>query len=254
MKKSLLLLSSVLVFSLSIFQPSYGADHEPFDVATNEASKSPTLRAVAAETDLKKIRAHIHGYAKKMGVPEKVKDVGEGTFCSCLRTTYNGAERFLLEEISGQVLARFLAIAMDDFADGKLDGVANGKKVSYSQEVANLLGVEISEAELRSEPLDQPLVNRLLSLATEVGTLIIDTNGQTEKVLRSLGDFAEKKMHRARKYLASALIRETDRIIALELGNGAFDGLDSEGLVINWKSEMKQSVESALSQVLDGVR
>jgi hypothetical protein len=50
-----------------------------------------------------------------------------------------------------------------------------------------------------------------------------------------------------------ALIQETYRIIALELSNGKVDGLDAEGHAIDWKKEMKNSVERSLNRVLDGV-
>ena len=92
--------------------------------------------------------------------------------CGCLRTSYNEAERFLLNKLAGQMLTRFLAIAMDDFADGKLDGIANGQKVSYAKEVGELLGVSVSEEDLKSEPLEEPLVVRLTSFVLELGKII----------------------------------------------------------------------------------
>lgn len=261
MKKSLILLSSVMSMTLSSFSTTMASDApiiSPDDVDVSVAA-STSSRAVASAKDVETIKRHMWSYAGKMGLrlnedgSPKVKDVGQSTLCSCLRTSFNDAERYLLNNMAGQILARFLAIAMDDFADGKLDGIANGKKVSYAKEIADLLGVSVTEEELRSQPLEEPLAIQLAGFAVELGGLIMSNANDKDQLVSSLGAFAEEKMFRARKYLAAALILEADRIIALELGNGKVDGLDANGMAIDWKAEMQTSVRRAMDRVLDGV-
>lgn len=267
MKKSLLLLSSILsinfgitTFAAGVEMPAaagVGADvslasitvsvTEPISAGASGAS------AVATAADLLAIKQHIFGYGKKLGLPGKVTPVG-GTGCfGCLNATFNAAEEFLLKELAGQVLARFLAIALDDFSDGRLDGCVFGKKVSYAAEIGALLGVTVSEEELKGAPVQQPLLIKLVGLGADISDVIIASQGTHEGVSAALGTFAKGKMDKARKSLAVALIREADRIISIELANGAIDGLDGDGRVIDYKAEMKTSVERALQQVLYGV-
>lgn len=212
-----------------------------------------TARAIASAEDLEKIKAHIRGYGAKLGLPAEVKVVGQVGCCALLSTTFKDAERFLLNEFAGQLLTRFLAIALDDLADGKLDGIAYGKKVSYAQEVASLLGVPVSEEELKASPIDDSLLARVVGFSLDVTKMIIDTQGQKDKLVDAMGAFAKEKMNKARKSLAVALIQETDRIISLELGNGRIDGLDAQGVAIDWRKEMQNSVQRSLARVLDGV-
>lgn len=278
MKKSLLLLTTVLsfnVFSLSaapsasledvevVMLASASRDTEPYNevsVASRTGTESfdeaasHVSRVVASADDLERIKAHIRGYGAKLGLPDKVVSVGNVGCSSWCSTTFKAAERFLLNEFAGQLLTRFLAIALDDLADGKLDGIAYGKKVSYAQEVGRLLGVDVSEEELKaSAPVDESWAVRLIELSVDLTTIIVQSEGQKDKLIESAGAFAKDKMSKARKNLAVALIQETDRIIALELGNGKIDGLDAQGAVIDWQKEMKDSVERSLKRVLDGV-
>lgn len=262
MKKSLLLLTTVLSFGMSAVS---AAAPEMVDVAGGVGihdvvvstepfgDSAPVSRAVASAADLERIKAHIRGYGAKLGLPDKVEVVGKIGCSSWCSTTFQGAERFLLNEFAGQLLTRFLAIALDDLADGKLDGIAYGKKVSYAQEVAAMLGVSVSEEELKSAPLDESFAARLIGFSLEVTSIIIQTGGQKDQLMAAAGVFAKDKMNRARKSLAVALIQETDRIISLELGNGKIDGLDAKGIAIDWKKEMQDSVQRSLSRVLDGV-
>lgn len=258
MKKSLLLLTTVLSFGMSgIFAaaPELGDVGEGVgvhDVVVSIAA-GESSRAVASTADLERIKAHIRGYGATLGLPDKVKAVGKVGCSAWCSTTFESAERFLLNEFAGQLLTRFIAIALDDLADGKLDGIAYGKKVSYAQEVAALLGVSVSEEELKAVPLDEGLAVRLLGLGLDVTSKIIQTGGQKDLLIASASAFAKEKMEKARKSLAVALIQETDRIISLELGNGAIDGLDVNGIAIDWKKEMQDSIQRALSRVLDGV-
>lgn len=252
MQKSLLLLTAVLsfnIFSVSAASANYHNEPlvtvEPFG---GERSESGT------EEDLNRIKQHILGYGKQLGLPDRVVTVGQNCCFSIFSTTFKSAERFLLNELAGQLLTRFLAIALDDLADGKLDGIAQGKKVSYAQEVGSLLGFEVSPNDLNATaPLDASWTIRLIELGVDIANIIIQSDGQKDKLLQAAGAFAKDKMNKARKSLAVALIQETDRIIALELGNGKIDGLDVEGHAIEWKKEMKDSVERSLKRVLDGV-
>lgn len=262
MKKSLLLLTTVLSFGMSAVSAAapevadVGGGVGVHDIVVSTApfaGESPASRAVASAADLDRIKAHIRGYGEKLGLPDKVETVGAVGCCSFLSTTFKATERFLLNELAGQVLTRFLAIALDDLADGKLDGVAHGKKVFYAQEVAALLGVSVSEAELKSAPLDESIAVRLIGFSLDVTSRIIQTGGQKDQLIAAAGAFAKEKMDKARKSLAVALIQETDRIISLELGNGKIDGLDAQGMAIDWKKEMQDSVARSLSRVLDGV-
>lgn len=265
MKKSLLLLTTLLTFKVSYLSaaaeglgaaPSSAAGVGLGDVILVERHESAptTERAAAGAADLARIKGHILGYAGKFGLPSEVTAVGSTGCFACCGTTFDEAQRFLLNELAGQVLTRFLALTLDDLADGRLDGIAYGKKISYAQEIANLLGVEITEEELRTTaPVDSSLLVRVGSLALDVTQMIIAHAGQKEKLLEAAGAFAKSKMDKARKSLGVALVREADRIIALELGNGKVDGLDGAGQVINWKAEMERSINSALRLVLDGV-
>lgn len=262
MKKSLLLLTTVLSFGMlavSAAAPE-SADmggvvgvHDVVVSTAPFAGESPASRVVASAADLEKIKAHIRGYGATLGLPDKVEAVGAVGCCSFLSTTFKATERFLLNELAGQVLIRFLAIALDDLADGKLDGIAYGKKVSYAKEVAVLLGVSVSEEDLKSAPLNESLAVRLVGLGVDVTSRIIQAGGQKDQLIEAASAFAKEKMDKARKSLAVALIQETDRIIALELGNGAIDGLDAQGRAIDWKIEMQDSIRRSLSRVLDGV-
>lgn len=260
MKKSLLLLTTILSFSLpavSAALPEVADVGSGVGVPEIVVSIAPVAdgssRAVASAADLERIKAHIRGYGATLGLPDNVKAVGKVGCSAWCSTTFKDAERFLLNEFAGQLLTRFLAIALDDLADGKLDGVAYGKKVFYAQEVAAMLGVSVSEEELKSVPLDEGVAVRLVGLLVDVTGRIIQTGGQKDQLIAAAGAFAKEKMDKARKSLAVALIQETDRIIALELGNGAIDGLDAQGMVIDWKKEMQDSVQRSLSRVLDGV-
>ena len=250
MKKSILLLSTLLTVNASVLCAS-----EPFEPAAHGSpmSASSESRVVATAENLESIKAYIREFGAKLGLPANVEVVGQTSCCSFFSTTFKDTERFLLNEFAGQLLTRFLAIALDDLADGKLDGTANGKKVSYIREVANLLGVSVSDEELNSAPLDSTLGMRLVGFSLDVTKVIIETQGQHDKLVAAAGAFAKAKMDKARKSLAVALIHETHRIISLELGNDTIDGLDANGIAIDWKKEMKDSVERALSKVLDGV-
>ena len=262
MKKSLLLLTTILSFSMPAVSAALsdaadaGSGVGVNDVIVSTApfgEASAASRAVASAADLERIKAHIRGYGAKLGLPDKVEVVGKVGCSSWCSTTFKGAERFLLNEFAGQLLTRFLAIALDDLADGKLDGVAYGKKVSYAQEVAALLGVSVSEEDLKSAPLDESFGARLIAFSLDVTSIIIQTGSQKDQLIAAAGAFAKEKMEKARKSLAVALIQETDRIISLELGNGKIDGLDANGIAIDWKKEMQDSVQRSLSRVLDGV-
>lgn len=261
MKKSLLLLrqfyhSAYLVSAAApeVLDVKSGISvHDVVVSAEPFGEAAAASRAVASAADLERIKAHIHGCGAKLGVPDKVEAVGKVGCTVLCSTSFKSAERFLLNEFAGQLLTRFLAIALDDLADGKLDGIAYGKKVSYAQEVAALLGVSVSEEELKSAPLDESFAVRLINFSLEVTTLIIQTGGQKDQLIVAAEAFAKDKMNRARKSLAVALIQETDRIISLELGNGKIDGLDANGIAIDWKKEMQDSVQRSLSRVLDGV-
>jgi hypothetical protein len=223
---------------------------EPF---IDQSDVAPAKAAVAQE-DLARIQRHILGYGRQLGLPDSVTVVGQAGCCPIFSTTFKDAERFLLNEFAGQLLTRFLAIALDDLADGKLDGIAYGKKVSYAQEVGALLGINISDSDLKTTaPIDESWILRVIELSVDVSTMIIQSGGQKEKLIEAAGAFAKEKMKKARKSLAVALLQETDRIIALELGNGKLDGLDAEGHAIDWKKEMKDSVDRSLKRVLDGV-
>jgi hypothetical protein len=246
MKKSLLLVSTILsvVTSGASAAADVAASHEPFASGTVVAS---------TKSDLDRIKAHINGYGSKLGLPETVSVVGQSGCSAWCSTTFNSAERFLLNELAGQVLTRFLAIALDDLADGKLDGMINGRKVSYAREVASMLGVEVSEEELKANPVEETLVERLVGLSMEVTVMLIHSGGQKDKIMEHASAFAKRKMDKARKNLAVALIQETDRIIMLELGNGKIDGLDGNNMPINFQKEMKESVDRSIKRVLDGV-
>jgi hypothetical protein len=275
MKKSFLLLTTILSFNVSVLSaadssiiPAMSAA-EPIMPTASESlvggsnvsevsilipfNSLPDSRATASAADLEKIKAHIRSYGTKLGLPADVEVVGSIGCCSFLSTTFKDAERFLLNEFAGQLLTRFLAIALDDLADGKLDGIAYGKKVSYAQEVAALLGVSVSEEDLKAAPLEATLLGRLIGFSLDVTKMIIETQGQKDKLIDAAGAFANEKMEKARKSIAVALIQETDRIISLELGNGKIDGLDAKGMAIDWKKEMQDSIERALARVLDGV-
>lgn len=260
MKKSLLLLTTILSFGMSAPSAATldvadvgGGVGVPEIVVSIAPVAGESSRAVASAADLERIKAHIRGYGATLGLPDNVKAVGTVGCSAWCSTTFKDAERFLLNEFAGQLLTRFLAIALDDLADGKLDGVAYGKKVFYAQEVAAMLGVSVSEEELKSVPLDEGFAVRLVGLLVDVTGRIIQTGGQKDQLIAAAGAFAKEKMDKARKSLAVALIQETDRIIALELGNGAIDGLDAQGMAIDWKKEMQDSVQRSLSRVLDGV-
>lgn len=281
MKKSFLLLTTLLTFNASVVfaaesalipamsaaegmptaSESLNSVHNSLPSRSNAPDESNLIplnsasdvRAVVSAADLEKIKAHIRGYGAKLGLPAEVAVVGQVGCCAFLSTTFKDAERFLLNEFAGQLLTRFLAIALDDLADGKLDGIAYGKKVSYAKEVASLLGVSVSEEELNVAPLDETLLVRLVGFSLDVVKMIIETQGQKDKLIDAMGAFVKEKMNKARKSLAVALIQETDRIISLELGNGKIDGLDARGIAIDWKKEMQDSIERALARVLDGV-
>lgn len=259
MKKSLVVITSVISFNLfSVYAASHidmirihsnaSGSTEPF------VEEGVVSRGGTSADDLARIKQHILGYGKQLGLPDDVVVVGQTGCCPLFSTSFNDAERFLLNEFAGQLLTRFLAIALDDLADGQLDGIAYGRKVSYAKEVGELLGVKVSEEDLKEPaPLDAGWMVRLIELSVDVTSMIIQSGGQKEKLVVAAGAFAKDKMNKARKSLAVALIQETDRIIALELGNGRIDGLDAEGHVIDWKKEMKDSVERSLNLVLDGV-
>lgn len=264
MNKSFLLLTTILSFNASVlsasaFTPSadknFIAESNISEVSSLTSTTGQTdSRVTASAEDLKKINAHLRSYGEKLGLPSNVEAVGNVGCCSLLSTTFKDAERFLLNEFAGQLLTRFLALALDDLADGILDGVAYGKRVSYAQEVAALLGVTISEDELKAAPqVDSGLLVRLVGFSIDVTKIIIETQGQKDKLIAAAGAFAKEKMEKARKSIAVALIQETDRIISLELGNGKVDGLNAEGVAIDWKKEMQDSVQRALSRVLDSV-
>lgn len=267
MKKSLLLLTTLLTFNMSNLSAASEPAHSSADTGaglgdvivavrhdTNITPTTPLSRAAASAEDLGRIKAHILGYATKMGLPSEVETVGSTGCFACCSTTFDAAQRFLLNELAGQLLTRFLALALDDLADGRLDGIAAGKKISYAQEIAKLLGVEISEEELNATaPLDASLLARVGGFAIDVTQLILAHGATKDGLLEAAGAFAKKKMDKARKSLAVALIQESDRIIRLELGNGIIDGLDERGLVIDWKKEMETSIRNALGRVLDGV-
>jgi hypothetical protein len=250
MKKSFLLLTTILSFNVSVLSAAESNMPEVFS-ATPSTGQTDS-RATASAADLEKIKAHIRSYGTKLGLPAEVEVVGNIGCCAFLSTSFKDAERFLLNEFAGQLLTRFLAIALDDLADGKWDGVAYGKKVSYAQEVAALLGVSVSDEE-KAAPLDATLLGRLIGLSLDVTKIIIETQGQKDKLIEAAGAFAKEKMEKARKSIAAAMIQETDRIISLELGNGKIDGLDAKGIAIDWKKEMQDSIQRALSRVLDGV-
>jgi|GEM_PF-2628951 len=261
MKKSLLLLTTLLTFNMSTLSAAEGvADSAAAggvalgEVAVVVNSAAPASRPAASATDLDRIKAHILGYAGKFGLPEEVETVGSTGCFACCSTTFDAVQRDLLNKLAGQLLTRFLALALDDLADGRLDGIAYGKKISYSQEIASLLGVEISEEELRATtPLDASLLERVGRFAIDVSGLILTHGATKDGLLAAAGAFAQTKMDRARKSLAVALVRESDRIIRLELGNGKIDGLDEGGMVIDWKKEMATSIRNSLSIVVDGV-
>lgn len=252
MKKSLLLLTTILSFNIfGVSAASANNGNEPLVIV--EPFGGERSEAAPAE-DLARIKQHILGYTKQLGLSDRVVSVGQNCCCLMFSTTFKNAERFLLNEFAGQLIIRFLAIALDDLADGKLDGIAQGKKVSYAQEVGMLLGVEVSPTDLNATvPLDECWMIRLIELSVDIANIIIQSDGQKDKLLQAAGAFAMDKMNKARRSLAVALIQETDRIIALELGNGKIDGLDAEGHAIDWKKEMKDSVERSLRRVLDGV-
>jgi hypothetical protein len=262
MKKSLLLLTTIVSFSLpavSAALPDAVDTGNGVGVPGSIVSTAPfgeasdASRAVASAEDLVKIKAHIRGYGSTLGLPDKIEAVGNVGCCALFSTTFKVTERFLLNELAGQVLTHFLAMAMDDFADGKMDGIADGKKISYAKEVAKLLGVQVSEDELKSAPIDNTLVVRLIGFSADVVSRLVETGGQKDQLIAAASAFAKEKMDKARKSLAVALIQETDRIISLELGNGKIDGLDANGIAIDWKKEMQDSVARSLSRVLDGV-
>lgn len=280
MKKSVLLLSSILSFNLSIAVFGASADTVPVatpgegevvaassvsvavdgvapvtvgdvDVGSGVAAVAPPASVTAG--DLERIKAHIIGFGQKLGLPADAEVVGSaGCFAWC-STTFDAAERFLLEEVSGQMLARFLAIALDDLSDGQLDGHVFGQKISYAAEVGELLGIDVSEVELSAERLEESLVVKLTRLGGDLFTLIQAQQEGQDRLREAATAFAKRKMDRARKSLAVALIREADRIIALELANGAVDGLDGSGAAIDYKQEMKQAVERSIRHVLYGV-
>lgn len=252
MKKSLLLLTTILSFNiLSVSAASANYHNEP--LATVEPFGRERSEATPAE-DLARIKQHILGYGKQFGLSDRVDSVGQDGGCSMFSATFKYAERFMLNEFAGQLLIRFLAIALDDLADGKLDGIAQGKKVSYAQEIGMLLGAEVTDADLNATaPLDEGWMIRLIELGIDITNIIVQSNGEKDRLLQEANAFAMKKMNKARKNLAVALIQETYRIIALELSNGKVDGLDAEGHAIDWKKEMKNSVERSLNRVLDGV-
>lgn len=266
MKKSLLLLSSVLSFNLAT--ATFAADHDAPAAAAAvggdgvsvssvvpvvEGNSGAAASAVASADDLQRIKAHIFGYAQNLGLPAESEVVGSvGCFAWC-STTFDAAEEFLLKELAGQLLARFMAIALDDLADGRLDGEAFGHKVSYAGEVGKLLGIDVSDVELTASPIDESLVSKLTALGGDVFTMIQAYQAGGQKSLEdALGAFAKRKMDKARKSLAVALIHEVDRIIELELANGAVDGLDGSGARIDYKAQMQQSVERSLRHVLYG--
>jgi hypothetical protein len=262
MKKSLLLLTTLLTFNMSTLSAAEGvADSAAAggvalgEVAVVVNSAVPASRPAASAADLDRIKAHILGYAGKFGLPAEVETVGSTGCFACCSTTFDAAQRFLLNDLAGQLLTRFLALALADLEDdGSLDGIAYGKKISYSQEIASLLGVEISEEELRATiHVDASLLERVGRFASDVSGLILTHGTTKDGLLAAASAFAKTKMDRARKSLAVALVRESDRIIGLELGNGKIDGLDERGMAIDWKKEMETSIRNSLSIVLDGV-
>jgi len=249
MKKSLLLCTTLISLGL----PSvFAAEGAPVTRGINvEASNSSV---VASKTDLGKIKQHILGYAQTLGLPSDVQTVSSAGCFACCSTAFNKVEEALLQEVAGQLLVRFLAIALDDVADGTLDGVVNGQKISYAKEIGQMLGISIDDTELKSIQLDdQSLMSRLVSLSGDIISVAVKSNGEKDEILKHLKELATKKMNKARKNLAVAMIQETDRIIELELGNGAIDGLDRNGSKIDWRSEMKQSIQTAIQKVLYGV-
>jgi hypothetical protein len=190
MKKSLLLLTTIL--SLNISNLTAAAAEEAREPISASDVTFVTSRAAATADDLSRIRSHVLGYAGKFGLSETVEVVGKTGCCGFLSTTFDAAQRFLLNELAGQLLTRFLALALDDLADGKLDGIAHGKKISYAQEIAGLLGVSVSEEELRAAPADSSLLVRIVGLATDVTGMIVSSNGQKDELLKSAEAFAKK--------------------------------------------------------------
>lgn len=258
MKKSLLLLTTLLSFNISNLFATEAVELTSVTPTVNDLVAEPVSATAAATTaasatDLERIKTHILGYGQAMGLPDRVEVVGRSSCLPCCKTVFDATQAFLLNELAGQILTRFLAMALDDAADGRLDGIAHGKKISYALEIGQLLGVPINESELRSAPVDPSLLTRLVGLGTDIAIIIQENADQKEKIVAALRAVAQKKMDRARKSLAVALIHEADRIIALELGNGVIDGLDASGKAINWKTEIKTSVERALGHVLYGV-
>lgn len=268
MKKSLLLLSTVLtlnltnVFAANASEPFSGTDVgagvglDSVSVVVSSGVGTPTAPSAAATaSDLESIKTHILGYGRALGLSETIEVVGSSGCCSALfGTTFNSMERYMLNELAGQLMTRLLALALDDIADGNLDGIANGKKIQYAEEVGRLLGIEISEQELSGAlSLETPLIARIAGFAVEVTSMIIANAHHKDSLLDAMGAFAKKKMNKARKSLAVALLQEANRIIRLELGNGRIDGLDADGLPIDWKSEMQRSITRSLHLVLDGV-
>lgn len=270
MKKSLLLLSTVLslnltnVFAASASEPFSGTDAAagvgldavsivvPAGVGPSTTAPAPVTPTAS---DLESIKSHILGYGRALGLSETIEIVGSSGCCSALfGTTFNSMERYMLNELAGQLMTRLLALALDDIADGKLDGIANGKKIQYAEEVGRLLGIEISEQELSgSVSLETPLIAKIAGFAAELTSMIVSNAHQADSLLDAMGAFAKKKMNKARKSLAVALLQEANRIIRLELGNGRIDGLGPDGLPIDWKSEMQGSIKRSLQLVLDGV-
>jgi hypothetical protein len=260
MKKALLLLTTILSFSVPAGSAAVQVSSDLGGVGDNvvvpaqpSGEAASVSRAVASAQDLEKIKANIREYGAKLGLPKNVEPVGDSGCFSWCSTTFGIAERFLLNEVAGQLLTRFLAIALDDLADGQLDGIANGKKVSYAQEVAALLGVSVSEEDLATVPLDESFASRLIGFSIALTTTILQTGGQKDQLIAAAEAFVKDKMDKARKSLAVALIHEADRIITLELADGKMDGIDANGVAIDLKKEMQDSVQRALSRVLDGV-
>lgn len=220
---------------LTVFTVLNGSVITAAGVDAEHVTMSAESRAVATAADLDKVKTHILGYTDKLGLSSVAETVGHVGCCPWFSTTFDAAQRFLLEELAGQLLTRFLAIALDDLADGRLDGIAHGKKISYTHEVGVLLGLSISDEELTSEPLDESLLTRLVGFGHDIASMIQEHGTTKEALIQAAGAFAAKKMDKARKNLAVALIQEADRIIELELGNGAIDGLDEHGVAIDWK-------------------
>jgi hypothetical protein len=154
-----------------------------------------------------------------------------------------------------QAIMRIIPLLIQDLSDGKLDGKVFGKQVAYAKELEDILGIKLEDLDfnltvLSNEELHSTMVDRLIRLGSDIVKVVSASNSSPVSIITAVASVTHDRFYNARVILAKELLRESKRIIDLEMGNGEIDGLDAENKPIDWKVEINKSVNLVLKRTL----